>query len=80
MKDDVKGAACLVRAQRTLHGVAASLPNMKKVRAHQIPIDLTNDYKVIRTRLTQAEPKGRVKLPLDSTTLAGAGLNRRKPP
>jgi hypothetical protein len=44
-----------------LHGVAASLPNMKKVRAHQIPIDLTNDYKAIRPRLTQAEPKGRVK-------------------
>ena len=34
MKDNVEGAACLVRAQRMLQGVAAGLSNMKKVRAH----------------------------------------------
>jgi hypothetical protein len=29
VKDDVEGAACCVRAQRMLQGVAASLSNMK---------------------------------------------------
>src|SRR5437762_2807807 len=31
MKDNVEGAPCVVRAQRMLQGVAASLSNVKKV-------------------------------------------------
>jgi hypothetical protein len=34
MKDNVEGAARVVRAQRMLQGVATSLSNVKKVRLH----------------------------------------------
>jgi hypothetical protein len=40
MKDNVEGAARVIRAQRMLQRVATSLSNVKKVRPHYSPIDI----------------------------------------